>query len=75
MTRKRVFDAHRPEQSDYAPEQPAVPRPETSPTPKSRWPSWTYTETVSTKQADTDTAMKAIPEQTFPATDLGANKK
>lgn len=59
------FDAHRPEQSDYAPEQPAVPRPETSPTPKSRWSSWTYTETVSTKQADTDTAMKAIPEQTF----------
>ncbi len=24
------LDAHRPEQSDYAPEQPAVPRPETS---------------------------------------------
>lgn len=58
------LDAHRPEQSDYAPEQPAVPRPETSPTPKSRWPSWAHAETVSAKQADTDTAMKAIPEQT-----------
>lgn len=58
------LDAHRPEQSDYAPEQPTVPRPETSPTPKSRWPSWTHTETASAKQANTDTAMKAIPEQT-----------
>ena len=55
--------AHKPERADYAPSQPPVPSPQTSPTPGPQQPSWERAEAAKSKQLEADSAMDASHSQ------------
>jgi len=55
--------AHEPERADYAPSQPPVPGPQTSPTPRPQQPSWTRAEAAKSKQLEADIATEASHSQ------------
>lgn len=55
--------AHEPERADYAPSQPPVPGPQTSPTPRPQQPSWEQAEAAKSKQHKADSDMEASHSQ------------